>query len=100
MSNMRWACTGKEIGMSSQLALPLETRTEFESGLRRAWTRSRMRVPYDMAIRVPALVICLRNIAAAEARRKIRRAVRARLHQKNSYLPGEAVDYSEFVCSD
>jgi len=86
--------------MSSQLALPLETRTEFESGLRRAWTRSRMRVPYDMAIRVPALVICLRNIAAAEARRKIRRAVRARLHQKNSYLPGEAVDYSEFVCSD
>lgn len=86
--------------MSSQLALPLETRTEFESGLRRAWTRSRMRVPYDMAIRVPALVICLRNIAAAEARRKIRRAVRARLHQKNSYLPGEAVDYSEYVFSD
>ena len=86
--------------MSSQLALPLESRTEFELGLRRAWTRSRMRVPYDMAIRVPALVICLRNIAAAEARRKIRRAVRARLHQKNSYLPGEAVDYSEFVCSD
>jgi hypothetical protein len=53
-----------------------------------------------MAIRVPALVICLRNIAAAEARRKIRRAVRARLHPRNSYLPGEAVDYSEFVCSD
>ena len=86
--------------MSSQLALPLESRTEFESGLRRAWTRSRMRVPYDMAIRVPALVICLRNIAAAEARRKIRRAVRARLHQKNSYLPGEAVDYSEYVFPD
>ena len=86
--------------MGSQLALPLESRTESESGLRRAWTRSRMRVPYDMTIRVTALVICLRNIAAAEARRKIRRAVRARLHPRNSYLPGEAVDYSEFVCSD
>ena len=86
--------------MSSQLALPLESRTEFESGLRRAWTRSRMRVPYDLAIRVPALVICLRNIAAAEARRKVRRAVRARLHPKNPYLPGEAVDSSEYVFSD
>lgn len=86
--------------MSSQLALPLESRTEFELGLRRAWTRSRMRVPYDMAIRVPALVICLRNIAAAEARRKIRRDLRTRLHPGNSYLPGEAVDYSEYVFSD
>ena len=86
--------------MSSQLALPLESRTESESGLRRAWTRSRMRVPYDMAIRVPALVICLRNIAAAEARRKIHRALRARLHPRNSSLPGEAVDYSEYVFSD
>jgi hypothetical protein len=59
-----------------------------------------MRVPYDLAIRVPALVICLRNIAAAEARRKVRRAVRARLHPKNTYLPGEAVDSSEYVFSD
>ncbi len=64
--------------MSSQLALPLESRTESESNLRHAWARSRMRVPYDVAIRVPALVICLRNIAAAEARRKIRSALRAR----------------------
>jgi len=85
--------------MSSQLALPLESRTEPESGLRRAWARSRMRVPYDVAIRVPALVICLRNIAAAEARRKIHRALRARLHPGNSFLPGEAVDYSEYVFS-
>ena len=86
--------------MSSQLALPLESRTESESGLRRAWARSRMRVPYDVVIRVPALVICLRNIAAAEARRKIHRALRARLHPRNSRLPGEAVDYSEYVFSD
>jgi hypothetical protein len=99
MSNMRKACTGKEIGMSSQLALPLESRTESESGLRRAWARSRTRVSYDVAIRVPALVICLRNIAAAEARHRVRRAVRARLHPKNSYLPGEAVDYSAYVFS-
>jgi len=44
----------------------------------RAWARSGMRVPFHVAIRNPALVICLRNIAAAEKRRAIRRAVRAR----------------------
>ena len=75
--------------MSSQLALPLDSRTESESGLRGAWARSHMRVPYDVALRVPALVICLRNIAAAEARRKIRRAVRARRHPEAQYPASE-----------
>lgn len=64
--------------MGRQLALPLESRTEFESALRDAWAHTRLRVPFQVAIHVPALAICLRNIAAAETRRKIRRTARAR----------------------
>jgi hypothetical protein len=29
-------------------------------------------MPYDKAIRVPAIAICLRNLAAAETRQKIK----------------------------
>jgi len=58
--------------MSCQLALPLEPCAEPEFPLRRAWARARLRVSYDAAIRVPALAICLRNIAAAETRRVAR----------------------------
>jgi len=65
--------------MSCQLALPLEPCVEPEFPLRRAWARARLRVSYDAAIRVPALAICLRNIAAAESRRTLRRVTRARL---------------------
>lgn len=54
--------------MSRQLALPLEQRADPESALMHAWSRTRLRVPYDVAIRNPALAICLRNIAAARAR--------------------------------
>jgi len=79
--------------MSSQLALPLESRTESEPDLLRgAWVRSRIRVPYQLAIRVPALVICLRNIAAAETRRKIRRALRDRMQPQAQYLASEAAE--------
>ncbi len=68
--------------MSRQLALPLEQRADPESALMHAWSRTRLRVPYDVAIRNPALAICLRNIAAAETRRNIkkRRATRARAY--------------------
>jgi len=71
--------------MSRQLALPLETGAEPDSALKRAWSRTRQRVPYDVAIHVPALVICLRNIAAAESRRRIRRAVRAQPRPERRY---------------
>ena len=64
--------------MSRQLALPLEPRAESESALRDALSRTRLRVPYQVAIHVPAIAICLRNIAAAETRRKVRRTARAR----------------------
>jgi hypothetical protein len=69
--------------MDHQLSLPLEPGFELESPLKRAWYRTRMRVPYEKAIRVPALAICLRNIAAAEKRRAIRQAVRARLRESS-----------------
>ena len=64
--------------MSRQLALRLE-QPESEPALKRAWSHTRLRMPYDKAIRVPAIAICLRNLAAAETRRKIkaRRARRA-----------------------
>lgn len=63
--------------MSRQLALRLDPPVEPESALKRAWSHTRLRMPYDEAMRVPAIAICLRNMAAAEARRKIK-ARRAR----------------------
>ncbi len=71
--------------MARQLALPLEPRAEYEIALMRAWSRSGMRVPYHVAIRVPALAICLRNLAAAEKRRTMRRIVRARHSETNDW---------------
>jgi hypothetical protein len=71
--------------MSRQLALPLETGAITESALKHAWSSTRLRVPYDVAIHVPALAICLRNIAVAESRRKTRRAVRARPRPERRY---------------
>ena len=59
--------------MSRQLALPLESRNDYEIAMMRAWSRSGMRVPYHVAIRIPALAICLRNVANAEIRRRVRR---------------------------
>jgi hypothetical protein len=61
-----------------QLALPLEPGAESESALKHAWSVAHLRVPFDVAIRVPALAICLRNIAAAQTRRKTRRRRTAR----------------------
>lgn len=66
--------------MSRQLALPLEPRPEPETALKHAWSLTRLRIPYHVAIHVPALAICLRNMAAAEKRQEIRRALRAPMH--------------------
>lgn len=57
--------------MSRQLALRLE-QPDSEPALKRAWSHTRLRIPYDEAIRVPAIAICLRNMAAAETRKKIK----------------------------
>jgi hypothetical protein len=67
--------------MSQQLALPLEPGAEPESALKYAWSRTRLKLPYHVAIHVPALAICLRNIAAADKRRRIRRTLRTRPRQ-------------------
>lgn len=84
--------------MGRQLALPLEPRAdEVESALMRAWAKSRMRVPYHVAIRNPALLICLRNIAAAEKRRAIRRAARARLQAEFGGWTPDASEPAEAV---
>lgn len=69
---------GQDNAINRQLALPLEPRSDAESALRHAWASTRLRMPYQVAIHVPALAICLRNIAAAEKRRKIRRVARDR----------------------
>jgi hypothetical protein len=63
--------------MSRQLALRLDPPADADSALKQAWSHTRLRMPYDRAIRVPAIAICLRNLAAAETRRKIK-ARRAR----------------------
>lgn len=85
--------------MSRQLTLPLETRAESESALKRAWARSGSRVPYQVAIHVPALAICLRNIAAAEIRRKIRRSARIRSIPEWSRWTRADADSAEFPLS-
>jgi hypothetical protein len=69
----------KDNAINRQLALPLEPRGDAESALRHAWARTRLRVPFQVAIHTPALAICLRNIAAAETRRKVKRVKRVRL---------------------
>lgn len=65
--------------MGQQLPLHLEPPAQPESALKEAWSHTRLRMPYDQAIRVPAIAICLRNMAAAETRRvvKARRARKA-----------------------
>src|SRR5690349_14448617 len=74
---------GKANAINRQLALPLEPRAAGDSALRHAWARPRLNVPYHVAIHTPALAICLRNIAAAETRKKVQRVKRARLDQRN-----------------
>ena len=88
--------------MSRQLALPLEPRAELESALRNAWSRTRLRVPYLVAIHIPALAICLRNIAAAETRRKIqkRRANRVRVYPELQRWTWEEADPGESLFSN
>ena len=84
--------------MDRQLPLPLEPRAdEVESALMRAWAKSGMRVPYHVAVRNPALLICLRNIAAAEKRRAIRRAARARLQPEFGGWTPETADSDDAV---
>ena len=56
--------------MSKQLALPLQSDPTADPALRRAWLRSGLRVPFHVAVHVPALVICLRHLAGIGIKRK------------------------------
>lgn len=52
-----------------QLALPLQSDPAADPALRRAWLASRLRMPFHVAVNIPAVAICLRHMAAAENRR-------------------------------
>lgn len=60
----------KEVTMALQLSLPLETGPQPPEGaLRLAWQRSGLRIPFHVALQDRALVICLRCLSDATARR-------------------------------
>jgi hypothetical protein len=85
-----------------QLALPLEPGAESESALKHAWSVAHLRVPFHVAIRVPALAICLRNIAAAETRRTIQKhhTARARVYPEMRRWTWEESDLVESLLSN
>ena len=49
--------------MAHQLPLPLKEDPSRESSLHRAWRRSGLTLPYEVALRDRALAICLRCLA-------------------------------------
>lgn len=55
-----------------QLALPLQIDPEAEPALRRAWIASHLRMPFHVAIHIPAVAICLRHMAENETRKLLR----------------------------
>ena len=59
-----------------QLALPLQTDPSADPALRRAWLNSRLRIPFNVAVQIPAIAICLRHLAETEIRRQRRYATR------------------------
>jgi hypothetical protein len=59
--------------MALQLALPLEADSRNEAQLRRAWLRSGLSLPYEVALRNRAITICLRHLADAIRRKHGRR---------------------------
>ena len=58
-------CSVKEIVMTLQLALPLDESSQREDPLRRAWVRSGLVLPYELAKQDRAIAICLRCLADA-----------------------------------
>ena len=59
----------KEVVVELQLALPLEADSRNETALRLAWARSRLPVPYHVALQDRVYAICLRCFAAAMQRK-------------------------------
>jgi hypothetical protein len=59
-----------------QLVLPLQSDPSSDPALRRAWLTSRLRMPFHVALNIPAVAICLRHMAETETRKRQRRSVR------------------------
>jgi hypothetical protein len=59
-----------EAAMPKQLALPLQMDPSADPAMRRAWLRSGLRLPFHVAVHVPALAICLRHLAGMSNQRK------------------------------
>jgi len=59
-----------EAAMSKQLALPLHSDPTADPAMRRAWMRSGLRLPFHIAVNVPAIAICLRHLAGVGMQRK------------------------------
>lgn len=57
-----------------QIALPLQSDPSSDPALRRAWLTSRLRMPFHVAISIPAVAICLRRMAETETQKRLRRA--------------------------
>ncbi|MBE0625269.1 MAG: hypothetical protein IH606_10700 [Burkholderiales bacterium] len=53
----------------AQLSLPLDTEPCNEAALRAAWSRSRLPIPYHLALRNRPLAICLSCLADAMRRK-------------------------------
>ncbi len=56
--------------MTMQLALPLEADRRNDASLRQAWIRSRLSLPYELALQDRAIAICLRCLADAMRRKR------------------------------
>lgn len=54
---------------SPQLSLPLPADERQETRLRSAWRSARLPLPFEVAMQVPALAICLRCLGEARERR-------------------------------
>jgi len=55
--------------MALQLALPLDADSRNDASLRRAWMRSGLSLPYEVALRNRAIAICLRDMVDAMRRK-------------------------------
>ena len=61
-----------------QLGLPLAVDSRNEDALRTAWARSGLTMPYQIALQIRPLAICLNCLADAMRRKNISQALAAR----------------------
>ena len=76
--------------MAMQRSLLLKENASDDVPLHQAWVHSGLSLPYELAVRNPALAICLRNLAdAARSRHRRKRfELIARARFRNGRSPG------------